>query len=51
MRLMSNEVLIDTYFKALDLKLEKEFIRLLLDEISRRKLSVDYYPNGEAQVS
>jgi developmental checkpoint coupling sporulation initiation to replication initiation len=48
MRLMSNEVLIDSYFKALDLKLEVEFIRLLMDEIRRRKLNLDYYRNGEA---
>jgi developmental checkpoint coupling sporulation initiation to replication initiation len=47
---MSNEILIDSYFKALDLKLEAEFIALLLEEIRRRKLNLEYYRN-EAQVS
>jgi len=51
MRLINNEVLIDTYFKALDLELEVEFIRLLMDEIRRRKLNLDYDRNGEARVS
>jgi developmental checkpoint coupling sporulation initiation to replication initiation len=51
MRLMTNEVLIDTYFKALDLKLEVEFIRLLMDEIKSRKLNLEYYHEEEAQVS
>jgi developmental checkpoint coupling sporulation initiation to replication initiation len=51
MRLMSNEVLIDSYFKALDLKLEVEFIKLLLDEIRHRKIILDYSLTNEAQVS
>ncbi len=51
MRLMSNEVLIHCYFKALDLKLEAEFINLLRDEIKHRQINIDYYTNGEAQVS
>ncbi|MCR8629882.1 MULTISPECIES: sporulation histidine kinase inhibitor Sda [Paenibacillus] len=51
MRLMSNEILIDSYFKALNLKLEAEFIELLLEEIRRRKLNLEYYRNNEAQVS
>lgn len=50
MRLMSNEVLIDSYFKALNLKLEEEFLELLLEEIRRRKLNLEYY-RGEVQVS
>ncbi|SFK76769.1 developmental checkpoint coupling sporulation initiation to replication initiation [Paenibacillus sp. 1_12] len=51
MRLMSNEVLVHCYFKAMDLKLEAEFINLLRDEIQNRKINLDYYSNGEAQVS
>ncbi|MFC0211320.1 sporulation histidine kinase inhibitor Sda [Paenibacillus chartarius] len=38
---MSNETLIDSYFKAIDLKLDEEFIRLLLAEIRRRRLHLD----------
>jgi developmental checkpoint coupling sporulation initiation to replication initiation len=41
MRLLSNEILIDTYYKAIDLKLDKDFIRLLMQEIKRRNLHVD----------
>jgi len=46
MRLMSNEILIDAYFKAQDLKLDTEFINLLLNEIKRRKLNLEYYSNN-----
>lgn len=49
-RLMSNEILIESYFKALHLELEQEFVELLLEEIRRRKLNLDYYSDG-AQVS
>jgi DNA polymerase sigma len=38
---MSNKVLIDTYFSAVRLKLEADFIILLEEEISRRGLIVD----------
>ncbi|MED4603017.1 sporulation histidine kinase inhibitor Sda [Paenibacillus validus] len=51
MKLISNEILVDSYFKALDLKLEKEFVELLLEEIHRRELNLDYYREGDAQVS
>ncbi|MFE5323934.1 sporulation histidine kinase inhibitor Sda [Paenibacillus sp. NPDC056579] len=50
MRLMSNEILVDSYFKALNLKLDEEFLELLLAEIKRRKLNLEYY-RGEVQVS
>lgn len=40
MRALSNEVLVETYMKALDLRLEDAFIRLLYAEINRRKLAV-----------
>jgi developmental checkpoint coupling sporulation initiation to replication initiation len=50
MRLISNEVLIDSYFKAIELKLDQDFIDLLLEEINRRGLKPDYF-DGTAQVS
>ncbi|TBL71515.1 sporulation histidine kinase inhibitor Sda [Paenibacillus thalictri] len=50
MRMISNEVLIDSYFKAIDLKLEDEFIKLLMDEIIRRQLKVSF-DQSKAQVS
>lgn len=49
MRILSNEVLLDSYFRALDLKLEREFIDLLLTEIERRKLHIpNHYPQAQA---
>jgi len=41
MRGLSNESLIETYFKAIDLELEQDFIKLLEQEIERRNLDVD----------
>ncbi|MCI3919988.1 sporulation histidine kinase inhibitor Sda [Paenibacillus sp. TRM 82003] len=41
MRELSDESLIETYFKAIDLELEAEFIKLLEREIERRKLELD----------
>lgn len=38
MRELSNELLIESYFKAIDLQLSKEFIRLIETEIKRRSL-------------
>jgi developmental checkpoint coupling sporulation initiation to replication initiation len=38
---LSNENLIETYFKAIDLKLEDDFIKLLEQEIERRKLELN----------
>lgn len=40
MRILSNETLIDSYLRAVDLELERDFIDLLLMEIKRRKLNV-----------
>lgn len=40
MRLLSDESLLETYFKAIDLDLEEEFIRLLLEEIQRRNIEL-----------
>jgi developmental checkpoint coupling sporulation initiation to replication initiation len=50
MRLMSNEILIDSYFKALELKLEVDFVKLLFAEIRRRKINLEYYRH-DTQVS
>lgn len=41
MKFISNETLIDSYLKALDLKLEKAFLDLLFAEIKRRRLHLD----------
>lgn len=41
MRALSDESLLETYFKAIDLGLEQDFIRLLEEEIERRKLEID----------
>jgi len=39
MRNLSDELLIETYYKALELKLSSEFLELLKQEIKRRSLS------------
>jgi developmental checkpoint coupling sporulation initiation to replication initiation len=41
MRLLSNENLLESYYRAVDLKLDREFINLLLEEIKRRNLQVN----------
>ena len=38
---MGNKVLIDTYFNAVKLKLDEDFIILLEEEISRRGLEIE----------
>ncbi|WP_251633434.1 sporulation histidine kinase inhibitor Sda [Neobacillus niacini] len=38
---MSNNVLINTYFSAVKLKLDEDFIILLEEEISRRGIQLD----------
>ncbi|TMV44919.1 sporulation histidine kinase inhibitor Sda [Paenibacillus mesophilus] len=48
MKTLSNEALLDSYYKAIDLKLDREFVTLLLAEIKRRKLNIQYY---EAQAN
>lgn len=40
MKLLSNETLLESYYRAVDLKLDREFINLLLAEIKRRNLQV-----------
>ncbi|UUZ84049.1 sporulation histidine kinase inhibitor Sda [Paenibacillus sp. P26] len=51
MKLISNEILVDSYFKALDLKLEEDFVELLLEEIKRRQINLDFFKEGDSQVS
>lgn len=41
MKELSNESLIETYLKAIDLQLESDFIKLLEQEIERRNLDVN----------
>jgi len=43
-------VLLDSYFKAIELKLDQDFVELLLDEINRRGLKPDYF-DPSVQVS
>jgi hypothetical protein len=38
---MNNKVLIDTYFNAVKLKLDEDFIKLLEEEIDRRGIQSD----------
>lgn len=38
MKLLNDESLIETYYKALELELEEEFIKLLEKEMERRQL-------------
>ncbi|MFO1443380.1 sporulation histidine kinase inhibitor Sda [Bacillus sp. Bva_UNVM-123] len=40
MRKLSDELLVESYFKAKELKLSPEFIRLIETEIHRRSLSI-----------
>ncbi|WP_409342148.1 sporulation histidine kinase inhibitor Sda [Paenibacillus sp. MBLB4367] len=47
MKLLSNELLVDSYFRAVDLKLEQDFINLLLKEIRRRNLHIPYYNQAQ----
>jgi len=38
MRKLSDELLIESYFKAIDMKLNDDFIELIMIEIKRRSL-------------
>ncbi|WP_419887468.1 sporulation histidine kinase inhibitor Sda [Neobacillus niacini] len=38
---LSNKVLVDTYFNAVKLELDEDFIKLLEEEIDRRGIQVD----------
>lgn len=46
MRLLSNEILMDTYHKAVEMQLERDFINMLLLEIHRRDLKVPKQRQG-----
>jgi developmental checkpoint coupling sporulation initiation to replication initiation len=46
MRLISDETLVESYYKALDLQLEMDFVDLLLAEIIRRKLKLEMMENS-----
>ncbi|RCW65293.1 sporulation histidine kinase inhibitor Sda [Saliterribacillus persicus] len=43
MKHLSNELLVASYYKAHELKLNKEFIRLIEIEIRRRSLTHEIY--------
>jgi developmental checkpoint coupling sporulation initiation to replication initiation len=45
MRMLSNEMLLETYYQAVELRLEEEFIRILLSEIRHRNLGVQSRAN------
>lgn len=45
MELLSDELLIDTYFAAIEYKLEPEFIRMLAIEVKRRGVDIASYAN------
>jgi developmental checkpoint coupling sporulation initiation to replication initiation len=40
MKTLDDEVLVETYLKAVDLGLDQEFILLLYEEIKRRELEI-----------
>ncbi|ALS26770.1 sporulation histidine kinase inhibitor Sda [Paenibacillus cisolokensis] len=46
MELLSDELLVDTYFAAIQYKLDPEFIRLLAIELKRRKINPEAYEIG-----
>lgn len=41
MEILSNDTLIFSYLRAKELKLEENFLDLLLQEINKRKLEID----------
>lgn len=51
LKLISDETLIDSYYKALQLKLEPDFVDLLLAEIKRRNLKLDVNLNDETPMN
>ncbi|RAV00596.1 sporulation histidine kinase inhibitor Sda [Paenibacillus sp. YN15] len=50
MRLLSNELLIESYLRALELQLDQEFIELLRAEIQERNLAVPS-PHPQAKAN
>lgn len=51
MKSISNEVLVDSYMKAVDLQLETEFLDLLLAEIRRREIKLPETAPNPPQVN
>ena len=51
MKLISDETLIDSYFKAVALQLETDFVDLLLAEIKRRQLKLEAFMKQEAPLN
>jgi len=50
-RQISDETLIDSYYKAIDLKLESDFLDLLLAEIKRRNLKLNVFVKDDAPMN
>ncbi|EFM08741.1 sporulation histidine kinase inhibitor Sda [Paenibacillus sp. MMS18-CY102] len=46
MELLSDDLLVDTYFAAIQLHLDQEFIRLISEEIMRRQINPESYRLG-----
>ncbi len=51
MRFISDETLIDSYFKAVDLQLETDFVELLLAEIKKRELNLAAFVKQDAPLN
>ncbi|WP_311764995.1 sporulation histidine kinase inhibitor Sda [Paenibacillus agricola] len=47
---MNNDLLVNSYFQAVDLKLEIGFIYLLFNEIKLRKIDIGYFYDGGAGI-
>ncbi|MED1562555.1 sporulation protein [Alkalihalobacillus alcalophilus ATCC 27647 = CGMCC 1.3604] len=47
MQALSNELLIQSYFQAKNLRLNEQFIQLLLEEIKRRELHLSEIKKDE----
>ncbi|HJV44106.1 MAG TPA: sporulation histidine kinase inhibitor Sda [Bacillota bacterium] len=43
MKLLSDEALVEAYCKSVNLELDPDFINLLLEEISQRKIDMNRY--------
>ncbi|WP_209972778.1 sporulation histidine kinase inhibitor Sda [Paenibacillus eucommiae] len=50
MKVMSDEALIESYYQAVELQLEIDFIDLLLAEIQRRKLNLVIQEKSKAHL-
>ncbi|MGY0691285.1 sporulation histidine kinase inhibitor Sda [Virgibacillus sp. FSP13] len=50
MQCLSDNALLDAYFKALELKLDRDFLNLLTDELNRRGIAFEKLQGGEQIV-